>query len=130
VNKHFAVSSFFVLDDHQLALVKLSDVQVARYQRLRLQLERLRYLDDSVCEIVVNDNPVLWLPYDEALQFLEHETITEAEYLAKAAQRGEDYSEPDHCYVHINVHGVSFSGVWPADSAETATIDWATVEAP
>lgn len=124
----FAIASFFILDEHQLALVKLDAPQIARFQMLRTQLQRLRNADAGVESIAVTAAPVLWLPYDSELQERMSEEIGLLEYEVKSAARGEDSEEPESSLVHVTEQGLHFSSVWETDAAQTATLPWALLE--
>jgi hypothetical protein len=128
-NRYFALSSFFVLDEHQLALVKISTAQIARFQRLRDRLAEVQAEDETVERFVTRDpGCVLWLPWDEAMGEREEEEITAAEWDVQVKTRPEEYEDPEFAYVCVTVHGIHFSCVTETDEGHTGTIEWATLE--
>lgn len=128
-NRYFAISCFWIQDEHHLALVKLGADQIARFQFLRRQLILLRAADAGVIQIVVDAQPVIWLPWVEELQERSTEEISEGEWEAISASRPEDYEDPETAYVHVTEHGLHFSCETEDDEAHTETILWTTLEA-
>jgi hypothetical protein len=127
-NKFYGISSFFIRDDHQLALVKLSDSEIAGFVRLRERLADLQKDHPRVLELVVDHAPVFWLPWDEELVERASEEISGDEWDARVRARPEDYEEPETSYVHVTAQGLHFSCVTETDDGHTATITWETLE--
>lgn len=127
MNKFYALTSFFTIDEHQLCVVKLSDAQLARFQNIRKQLESMHESDDGIMQIVVDAQPMIWLPYNEELSLRATPEITGDEWEAAVKARP-DNEQPDTSYVHVTWHGLHFSCVTEADNGHTATLEWSELE--
>ncbi len=128
-NRFFAVASFFALDEHALAVVKLSEAQIARFQHLRETLGALHVVDDGIVEIVVDAQPVIWCACDDDdLTQREAHEITGDEWEKQVKALPADDAQPDTAHVHVTLLGLYFSCTTECDNGNTETIEWSELE--